>query len=118
MKKIDCAAFPGYIFCRFDVQRRAAVLSSAAVHSIVGLGRVPSPIPEDEIGRVRRAVGAGGQPVPYPRAGRRVRIEFGALAGLEGVLTNDQAKKCLLVSIELLQRSVAVQIDESQIRFL
>jgi transcription antitermination factor NusG len=118
MKTVESVAFPGYIFCRLDLRKKTTILSSPAVQSIVGCGHAPSPIPDEEIEQIRRALDAGGRPAAYARAGQRVKIEFGSLAGLEGVLINDQHGKRLVVSIELLQRSVAVQIDESQTRIV
>ena len=116
MKTVETAAFPGYIFCRFSEHKRVPVLSSPAVQSIVGMAGIPTPIAESEIDAIRRAMEAGGRPVPYLAIGQRVRIEYGALTGVEGILTRKSGENRLTLSIHLLQRSVSVVIDSDQVR--
>jgi transcription termination/antitermination protein NusG len=116
VKVIENVAFPGYLFCRFDPRKKLPVISSRAIEYIVGSGGIPEPIPDQQIADIRRALEAGGRPAPYFRAGQRVRVEYGALAGVEGVLARDASTGQLVVSIDLLQRSVAVYIDEHQVR--
>jgi len=115
MKTVDNPVFPGYIFCRFDANRKLPVISSNAVEYIVGTSGVPAPIPEEQIAHIRRAVEAGALPAPYLEVGDRVRVQFGPLAGVEGVLVRDASRGRLVVSVDLLQRSVAVEIDEDQV---
>jgi transcription antitermination factor NusG len=116
IKVIENVAFPGYLFCRFDPTKKLPVISSRAIEYIVGTRGVPAPIPDQQIADIRRALEAGARPAPYFRAGQRVRVEYGALAGVEGVLARDASTGQLVVSIDLLQRSVAVSIDEHQVR--
>ncbi len=77
---------------------------------------MPVPIPDQQIADIRRALEAGARPAPYFKTGARVRVEFGALAGVEGVLARDATTGRLIVSIDLLQRSVTLHIDEHQVR--
>ena len=60
----------------------------------------------------------GGPPSNYLKAGQRVRVEYGSLAGVEGVLVREGAKHRLIVSVELLQRAVSLHIDQDQITVL
>jgi transcription antitermination factor NusG len=116
MKVVEHVAFPGYLFCRFDPRDKISIVSSCAIEYIVGTRGMPAPIPDQQIADIRRALDAGGRPAPYFKAGQRVRVESGALAGIEGVLACDAGTGPLVVSIDLLQRSVAVYMEEHQVR--
>ena len=116
IKVVNQPAFPGYIFCRLNLKSKVNVLSCPAVEYIVGMQRRPVAIAENEIEAIRRCLGAGGRPVEYLRLGQRVRIEYGALSGVEGILTRVDGKDRLTLSVDLLQRSLAVQIDADQVQ--
>ena len=113
IKEVDAPLFPGYLFCRFDVQERLPILKTPGVIQIVGYNRRPVSIDESEIHAIQTLVSAGipNQPWPYLHAGDRVQIESGALRGVSGILTDFKGKHRLIVSITLLQRAVAVEID-------
>jgi transcription antitermination factor NusG len=118
IKVIDTPLFPGYIFCRFDPKdRHAPILSTPGVIGFVG-GRTLVPIPEAEIEAVRSIVRSGlvAQRWPYIGLGSRVFIEHGPLAGIEGVVTNADKIWRLVVSVSLLQRSIAVEINREWVR--
>ena len=85
---------------------------------LVGAGNQPSPIPDSEIAAIQRVVESGATAIPWPylAAGQRIRIEFGALAGLEGLVAQVRGSDRLVLSVHLLQRSVCVEIDRSWIR--
>lgn len=114
IKHVETPLFPGYLFCRFDPQNRLApVVTTPGVMGIVGVGKTPIPIPAEEIEAIRRILVSGlpAQPWPLFSVGARVLIEHGPLAGLEGVITNADKVHRLVVSVTLLQRSVAVEIE-------
>ncbi len=117
VKELEVELFPGYVFCRFSYRERMAVLNTPGVTSIVGFGREPAAVGEEEIEAVRAIVASGlpAQPWQYLRAGQRVRIEEGCLRGVVGIVLRERDLCRVLVSIELLQRSVAVEIDRSLI---
>ena len=117
-KEIDLPLFPGYVFCQFDPKNRLPVLTVPGVVHIVGAGKNPVPIDETEMDAVRAAVKSGvpRQPWPFLEIGQRVRIEYGPLCGIEGILLGFRGNRRLVLSISLLQRSVAVQINEDWIR--
>jgi transcription antitermination factor NusG len=117
-KQIDQFLFPGYIFCRFDPGERLPILTAPGVVDVVGFGKVPEPIPHDEIERVRRMVESGllVTPYPYVQLGQAVLIERGPLAGVEGILAEVKGKLRLVVSINLLQRSVSADVDRHSVR--
>jgi transcription antitermination factor NusG len=118
VKLIDRSLFPGYVFCRLNPSDRLPVLSVPGVVSLVGVGKAPAAIPETEIERVRLLVRSGllATPWPFLEIGDLVLIERGPLAGLEGILQKVKGKLRIVVSINLLQRSVSAEIDRSWIR--
>jgi transcription antitermination factor NusG len=109
------ALFPGYIFCRFDITRKLPIVSSPGVEYIVGGGSPSAVIPEAEVENVRRAANAGAEPTEYLTAGQSVRVEYGPLAGVEGIFTRSSGGDRLVVSVTLLQRSVSVTVDRDQV---
>ena len=113
VKQLDLPLFGGYVFCRFERPDKARVLATPAVTSVVSFGRQPAAIPEPEIESLRTLVSSGLPVGPWPflRVGERVRIEAGPLAGVEGVLTQLKDAWRVVVSVELLQRSVAAEVD-------
>lgn len=117
-KEIDQFLFPGYIFCRFHPGDRRAVLTAPGVVDLVGFGRTPEAIPDQEIDRVRRMVESGLLVTPYPflNVGQAVLIERGPLTGLKGILVEMKGKHRLVVSINLLQRSVSAEVDRRWVR--
>lgn len=115
IKVVELPLFAGYLFCRFDPTGRAAILATPGVFLIVGQGRTPVAIESTEVEGIRLALGSG-QPVrPWPHlaVGQTVRIEMGALRGVEGTLLRFKGSNHLILGIQLLQRSVAVEVDES-----
>jgi transcription antitermination factor NusG len=118
IKKVDAALFPGYVFCRLDPEKRLPVLKTPGVEYILTLDGVPAAVPEDEIAAIQRITKAGvdAKPWPYLKAGHKVRVEFGAFTGLEGLFVEERGVDRLVVSVTLLQRSVSVEIDRTWIR--
>lgn len=117
-KEMDQFLFPGYVFCRLNPSDRLPVLTAPGVVDLVGFGKIPAPIPEHEIENVRRMVQSGLFVMPWPflELGHRVLIERGPLAGVEGILDEVKGKCRLVVSVQLLQRSVSAEVDRDWIR--
>jgi transcription antitermination factor NusG len=113
VKEVQAPLFPGYIFCRFDPQTRLPILTTPGVIQIVGYNRLPVPIDEAEISAIQTLVASGvsNEPCPFLAVGDRVRIDSGPLRGLEGILLKIRGDNRLILSVSLLQRSVAVEID-------
>jgi transcription antitermination factor NusG len=114
-KEVEQPLFPGYLFCRFDFQQRRSLILTPGVLQIVGAGRTPVPVSEDEIRALQMAVSSGmpKQPWPYLEVGQRVRVNYGTLAGLEGILVNLKGNQRVVLSVTLLQRSVAMEVDSA-----
>lgn len=118
VKELHRTLFPGYVFCRFRFGDRARVLATPSVRSVVGFGRLPAPVAEAELETVRSIVASGlpAGPWPFLKAGQAVRVDAGPLTGLEGILVQLKDAYRVVVSIQLLQRSVAVEIDRVVLR--
>jgi transcription antitermination factor NusG len=114
-KEINQALFPGYLFCRFEYQERQPIITTAGVVQVVGNGRVAIPIPDTEIEALQVAVSSGipAQPWPYLKTGELVRVNYGHLSGLEGILVNFKGNHRVVLSVTLLQRSLALEVDLS-----
>jgi transcription antitermination factor NusG len=113
IKEIEVPLFPGYFFCRMNPLNRLPVLMTPGVIQIVGVGKTPIPVEEEEIAAIQR-VGKSGlstMPWPYLEIGHVVRIEEGPLHGLTGIVLKIKSGLKLVLSVSLLQRSVAVEID-------
>ena len=109
--------FPGYLFCRFDVHNRLPVLITPGVISVVGSGKTPIAVEEAEIDAIQRVVlsGVKAQPWPYLEIGERVRINGDVLDGMEGILASFKGRQRVIISVTLLRRSVALEVDRAQI---
>jgi transcription antitermination factor NusG len=117
-QELDLPLIPGYVFCRFDLTNRMPILKTPGVVQIVGAGKKPEPVDEIEMQSLITAVEAGVhlQLWPFLKAGQRVSIEEGPLRSLEGILVSTKGKDQLILSVSLLQRSVAVAVDRRWIR--
>jgi transcription antitermination factor NusG len=115
IKSVETPLFPGYLFCRFDPQDRLPILKTPGVIQIAGYNRAPVPVEESEILALQALIASGlpNQPWPFLGAGDRVRIDAGPLRGHEGVLVEFKGSHRLVLSITLLHRAVAVEIDSA-----
>jgi transcription antitermination factor NusG len=118
IKVVQTPLFPGYLFCRLDPQNRLPILKTPGVIQIVGYNRQPIPVDDEEVKSIQTLVSSGipNQPWPFLKAGERVRIEAGPLHGLEGILVEFKGNHRLILSVSLLQRSVAVEMDAAFVR--
>ncbi|HEX4276703.1 MAG TPA: transcription termination/antitermination NusG family protein [Bryobacteraceae bacterium] len=119
VKVLDAPLFPGYVFARFEYPaRRVPVLRVAGVKSIVGFGSAPASLAEEEIGTIQTLVNSTFpvRPCPFLRTGQRVRIEHGPLRGVEGIILEQKDEWRMVVSVELLQRSITVMVDRSVLK--
>jgi len=118
VREIQAPLFPGYVFCQFDVQKRLPILVTPGVISIVSRGRIPQPVDQTEIAAIQTVVASGihAEPWPYLELGQKIRIESDALQGVEGILINFKGNNRIVVSVSLLRRSVALEIDRCSVR--
>lgn len=120
IKVVDAPLFPGYVFCQLDIQNRLPVLTTPGVTRIVGYRRVPVPVDGTEINAIQAMVDScfHREPWPFLQVGDRVRIERGPLSGLEGILLSIRGMHRLVLSVSLLRRSVALEIDATSVKWL
>jgi len=113
IKELSQNLFPGYIFARFAYEHQMQVLNLPGVQSIIGFSNIATTVPEAELQAVRAAIQSGLPlgPWPYITKGQQVRITSGALEGTEGTLIREKDNFRVVLSIHLLQRSIAVEID-------
>ena len=109
--------FPGYLFCRLDIENRLPILTIPGILYIVSVGRIPQRVDEREMAALLSVVKAGvpASPHPYFAIGDRVRLEHGPLTGLEGIVLAHKGEQKLIISISLLQRSIAVAVERAWI---
>ena len=115
VKELEQPLFPGYLFCRFDFQDRRPLITTPGVLQIVGSARTAIPVSDEEIRALQLVVSSGvsKQPWLYLEVGQRVRVNYGALAGLEGILVSSRGNHRVVLSVTLLQRSVAMEVDSA-----
>lgn len=113
VKEIEAPVFPGYVFCRIAPEGYLGVVTTPGVVGVVGVGRTPVPISEIEIAAVTALVRSSrfAQPWPYLEVGQKVCIVHGPLAGVEGILVSFKSGYRLVVSVGLLKRSVAAEVE-------
>jgi transcription antitermination factor NusG len=117
-KQLVLPLFPGYVFFAYESDRRIQVLSTPGVHMILTTGEnQPAEIPDDEIVAIRRAVESPlrVEPHPYLKGGDVVRITSGPLEGLEGVVSRSRDAFRVVLSVEMLGKSAAVEIDATSV---
>jgi len=113
VKEVTLPLFPGYVFCRFSYRSRVRVLRIPSVRSVVAAGSEPAPIPDWEIEAIQAVIRSGlpVKPWPFLKVGQRVVVTAGPLRGVEGILVEFRKTWQVIVSVELLQRSVATEVD-------
>jgi transcription antitermination factor NusG len=116
-KRFDLPLFPGYVFCRLDLHKTLAVASTPGVFAIVSSSGTPAVISDTEIEGIRRTVLSGCKirPWPYMPPGQEVWLKSGPLKGVQGVVVDETHQKWVVLSVHLLQRSVAVKVERSQV---
>jgi transcription antitermination factor NusG len=115
---LNLPLFPGYVFIRLALQDRLRVLEIPSLVRLVGFNGQPAALPDEEMEILRSGLGQSrrAEPHPFLTVGRRVRITAGPFAGLEGVLKRKRSSVRVVVTLELIQRSVAVDVDAADVQ--
>jgi transcription antitermination factor NusG len=116
--QLEFPLFPGYVFVRLALRDRLRVVQIPSVVRLVGFGGLPTALPDEEMEILRKGLcqGLRAEPHPFLTVGWRVRITAGPFAGLEGVLKRKKSNLRVVVSLELIQRSVAVDVDAADVQ--
>jgi transcription antitermination factor NusG len=115
VKTVEKPLFSGYLFCKFDIEHKLPVLVVPGVLSIVGTGKVPATIPESQISSLQKIIASGMQcgPWPFVQNGQPISVARGPLAGVKGTVIEVKSSLRLILSLPLLHRSVAVEVDRN-----
>jgi transcription termination/antitermination protein NusG len=112
--------FPGYVFVRMALREKLQVQQIPGLARLVGFDGTPAALPEEEIEVLRTSLASGvrAEPHPFLAMGRRVRIKSGSLTGMEGILLRRKGKLRVVISIELIQQSVAVDVEAADLELV
>ncbi|HEV2730378.1 MAG TPA: UpxY family transcription antiterminator [Terriglobales bacterium] len=116
-KELDMVLFPGYVFVNLNLRDRMCVLQAPGTLRFVTFGGHPVPVQDSELRPLALSMTAGlrAEPHPYLRQGRRVRVVRGPLANTEGILVRRKERFRLVLSVDLIMRSVMLEVDESEV---
>jgi len=116
-KVLELPLFPCYVFIRGGLQRRLHVVTTPGVHMVLSRGEKVVMISEEEMESVRRAVEGPYRVEPHPflKCGDRVRVKCGPLEGIEGILVRKKNVYRLVISVEMVNQAVAVELKSSDI---
>jgi transcription antitermination factor NusG len=109
--------FPGYVFVRFALRDRLQVLQIPSVAHLVSFSGHPAPVPDEDIQSIQKCLNRGHhvEPYSYLKAGRRARVRSGPLQGLEGIILRRKNRTRIILSFDLIMRSVAVEVDDADL---
>jgi len=117
--KVCLPLFPGYIFVRVPRTLRGRVLEVSGVVQLLGAGNRPTPLADEEVELLNRVAAIGServQPHPYLGPGKRIQIASGPLQGLKGTVQRSKTGERFVVSVDMIQRSVAIEVDACDLR--
>jgi len=115
--RLQVPLFPGYLFVKIALSHRRQVLQVPGVANLVSFRGIPAALSANEVESLRDklATGVEAEPHPYLVNGEKVTLQSGPLAGLTGILLRRKSRARLIVSVDLIQRSVAVEVDEADL---
>ncbi|PYX25307.1 MAG: hypothetical protein DMG82_05535 [Acidobacteria bacterium] len=115
--RVHLPLFPGYIFVRMALKDRLRVLEVPGFVRLVGFNSLPYPLPESDINKMMEALNKGvlAEPYPYLTAGTRVEIKNGPLQGMTGILLRRQNKCRVVISVDLIMRSMSVEVEAGDV---
>jgi|SRR5579884_1709277 len=116
-KQVELALFPSYVFVRIEEEEKLRVLKVAGAVHVVSFNGKMAALPERETDALRNALenDVYAEPCPYLRVGRRVRVVRGPMEGAEGILSRKKDKCRVVLSVDVLMRSVAVELDTTDV---
>jgi transcription antitermination factor NusG len=111
------ALFPGYVFVNLNLANRLGVVRAPGFVQFVAFQGRPAMVPDGEIGALESSLAAGlrAEPHPYLREGKKVRVKSGPLANTEGIMIRRKEGSRLVLSIDLIMRSVTLDVDEADV---
>ena len=115
--KVQLPLFSGYVFVRMALEEKLRVLQVPGVVRLVGFNGQPTALPKEEMEALRSGLSGAlcAEPWPYLQVGHRVRLKSGPFEGMQGILLKKRNGHRFVISLELIQRSVAVEVDAADI---
>jgi transcription antitermination factor NusG len=119
-KQVELALFPSYVFVRIEEHNKMHVLKASGAVNLVSFNGKLAALPDEEIEALRNALENHvlAEPCPYLRVGRKVRVVRGPMAGAEGILSRKKDKYRVVISVDVLMRSVAVEVDGADLEIV
>lgn len=116
-KLVEFPLFPGYVFVNIPLTEKLKVLSTGGVVSLIGFNSKPEPIPAEQILAIMAFMeeNLAYDPYPYITEGKRVEIKHGLLKGLQGILVRKKSAYKFVISVDIIQKSVALEIDAADV---
>jgi len=116
---LELPLFPNYIFVRIGQNERVRVLEVPGVQRIIGSGNKPAPLPDFEIESLRAGLyKCKFEPHPFLSVGDRARIKAGAMAGMEGIVVRTNNNLRIVLTLDLIMRSVAIEVESTNLEFV
>ena len=116
---IERPLFPGYVFVKIECKERVRVLEMPGVHSIVGAGRQPTPLPYEEIQALRRGVHLlNAEPHPLLKSGEKVLVRRGPLEGIAGIVVRQKNSTRIVLTLDLIMKSISVEVDSEDLEII
>ena len=117
VRVVEEPLFPGYVFCRSQSNLMEIIRSSPGIIRIVAFGGRPHPVPDREIEALQQIVRGKREysAVPYFRAGQKVQVISGPLTGISGIITQFKKRDRLVISLDVIMKSISVEIDGSEV---
>jgi transcription antitermination factor NusG len=114
---VSMPLFPGYLFVRFFLSGRLAVLEVPGIAGLVGIGSQPAPLADEEIRAIQDCLNLESRiaPHPYLAIGNRARVRSGPFQGIEGIIVRSSSRTRFVISFSLIQRSVTLEIDQIEL---
>jgi transcription antitermination factor NusG len=115
--RVQLPLFPGYIFVRIALRNRLQVIEVPGFVRLVGFNSPPCPLPEADINKMKEALNKGvlAEPYPYLTVGTRVEVRNGPLQGMTGILLRRQNRCRVVISVDLIMRSMAVEVEAADV---
>ena len=116
-KQVELALFPSYVFVRIEEEQKLTVLKVSGAVSVVSFNGKMAALPQREIDALRNALenDVHAEPCPYLQVGKKVRVKAGPMAGAEGILSRKKDKCRVVISVDVLMRSVSVEVDATYV---
>lgn len=119
-KLLEMPLIPGYVFCRMGEAATGMVLTTPGIVRIVGFGGKPAPVAEEEIRTLEQVVRSGvdASPAQFVKVGQKVEVKNGPLSGIAGIIIQIKNHRRLIISVETLMKSIALDVDAYEVAAL